>query len=126
MAIEALDTGIIASSAPVSDAVRAGKHLWVVVVAEDPATGTIVDGDITVQTHRALENMKMALAVAGGTLKNVVQVQIFLIERADAKAMNAVYAQYFSAPYPVRATVVVKEFLAEGLRIEMTAQAVLD
>jgi enamine deaminase RidA (YjgF/YER057c/UK114 family) len=39
--------------------------------------------------------------------------------------MNAVYAEFFAKPYPVRATVVVKELLAEGLRIEITATAVL-
>ena len=46
-------------------------------------------------------------------------------DKADAKGMNKVYAEFFKPPYPVRATVAVKELLAEGLRIEITATAVL-
>ncbi|WP_421759852.1 RidA family protein [Devosia sp.] len=123
---EAIDTGIAPSSAPISDCVRSGKHVWLVVIAEDPKTGTIVAGDIEPQTRQALQNLDQAIRAAGGTLADIVQVQIFLVDRADAKGMNRVYAEYFvSRPFPVRATVVVKELLAEGLRIEITATAVL-
>ena len=123
---EAIDTGIAPSSAPISDCVRSGKHVWLVVIAEDPKTGTIIDGDIEIQTRQALQNLDQAIRAAGGTLADIVQVQIFLIDSADAKGMNRVYAEFFvSRPYPVRATVVVKELLAKGLRIEITATAVL-
>ena len=123
---EAIETGIAPSSAPISDCVRSGKHVWLVVIAEDPKTGTIVDGDIELQTRQALQNLDQAIRAAGGTLADIVQVQIFLIDSADAKGMNRVYAEFFvSRPYPVRATVVVKELLAKGLRIEITATAVL-
>lgn len=123
---EAIDTGIAPSSAPISDCVRSGKHVWLVVIAEDPKTGTIVDGDIELQTRQALQNLDQEIRAAGGTLADIVQVQIFLIDSADAKGMNRVYAEFFvSRPYPVRATVVVKELLAKGLRIEITATAVL-
>ena len=64
---------------------------------------------------------------AGGGLRNLAMVQIFLTDSAAAAGMNAVYREYFTAqPFPVRATVVVKELLAKGLKIEMTATAVLD
>lgn len=126
MTIESIATGIAPSSAPVSDAVRAGKQVWLVAIAEDPETGAIVDGGIEGQTRRTLENLDMAVRAAGGTLANIVQVQVFLIDSADAAGMNAVYREYFTAPYPVRATVVVKELLAKGLRVEMLATAVLD
>lgn len=123
---EAIDTGIAPSSAPISDCVRSGKHVWLVVIAEDPKTGTIVGGDIELQTRQALQNLDQSIRAAGGTLADIVQVQIFLIDSADAKGMNRVYAEFFvSRPYPVRATVVVKELLAKGLRIEITATAVL-
>jgi 2-iminobutanoate/2-iminopropanoate deaminase len=123
---EAIDTGIIASSAPISDCVRSGKHVWLVVIAEDPKTGVIVDGGIEPQTRQALQNLEQAVRAAGGTLADIVQVQIFLVDSDDAKGMNRVYAEVFvSRPYPVRATVVVKELLAKGLRIEITATAVL-
>ena len=125
--IERIDTGIAPSSAPINDAVRAGKHVWLVAIAEDPATGEIVDGDIEAQARRCIQNLEIAIKAAGGTLANLVMVQIFLVDAADAKGMNAVYREFFTQqPFPVRATVVVKQLLAEGLRIEMTAQGVLD
>ncbi|MBD8064357.1 RidA family protein [Devosia sp. PTR5] len=125
--IERIETGIAPSSAPINDAVRAGKHLWLVAIAEDPDTGEIVQGGIEAQTRRCLDNLSIALRAAGGSLLNLVMVQIFLIDGADAAGMNAVYREVFTQqPYPVRATVVVKELLAKGLRIEITATAVLD
>ncbi|MEO6013741.1 MAG: RidA family protein [Devosia sp.] len=125
MPFETIATGIAPSSAPVSDANRAGKHVWLVAIAENPQTGDIVVGGIEAQTRQTLQNLDQAVRAAGGTLADVVSVQIFLIDKADAKGMNAVYAEFFKAPYPVRATVVVKELLAAGLRIEITATAVL-
>jgi enamine deaminase RidA (YjgF/YER057c/UK114 family) len=125
--IEKIETGIAPSSAPISDAVKAGRHLWLVAIAEDPVTGAVVEGGIEVQARRCIENLEIAVNAAGGTLANLVMVQIFLVDSADAAGMNAVYREFFTTqPYPVRATVVVKELLAKGLRIEMTATAVLD
>lgn len=123
--IERIDVGMAPSSAPVSDAVRAGKQVWLVAISEDPVTGEIVGGDIAVQARQTLENLKRGITAAGGTMANIVQVQIYLTDKADAADMNAVYREYFSPPYPVRATVLAG-LLAEGLRIEMLAQAVLD
>jgi len=125
--IERIETGIAPSSAPINDAVRAGKHLWLVAIAEDPVSGEIVEGGIEAQTRRCIDNLAIALEAAGGSLRNLVMVQIFLTDSADAAGMNAVYREYFTEqPYPVRATVVVKELLAAGLKIEMTATGVLD
>jgi len=124
--IEVIDTGIAPSASPVSDAVKAGNHLWLVVIAEDPDTGEIVPGGIEGQARQALRNLDQSVRAAGGTLKHIVQCQVFLTDRADFKAMNRVYAEFFKPPYPVRATVVVKELIAEGLRIEITATAVID
>ena len=125
--IERIETGIAPSSAPINDAVRAGKHVWLVAIAEDPVTGDIVAGGIEAQARRCIQNLEIAIRAAGGTLANLTMVQIFLTDAADAPGMNAVYREFFTAqPYPVRATVVVKELLAKGLRIEITAQGVLD
>jgi enamine deaminase RidA (YjgF/YER057c/UK114 family) len=125
--IERIETGIAPSSAPINDAVRAGKHLWLVAIAEDPVSGEIVEGGIEAQTRRCIDNLVIALNAAGGSLRNLVMVQIFLTDSADAAGMNAVYREYFTElPFPVRATVVVKELLAAGLKIEMTATGVLD
>jgi len=123
--IEVIDTGIAPSSSPVNDCIRVGRQVWLVVIAEDPATGEIVDGDIEKQTRQTLANLDQAIRAASGTLADIVQVQVFLIDKADAAGMNRVYAEFFKKPYPVRATVVVKELLAAGLRIEITATAML-
>jgi 2-iminobutanoate/2-iminopropanoate deaminase len=126
MPFESFPTGIAPSSAPIADSNRAGNHVWLVAIAEDPQTGAMVAGGIEVQTRRTLQNLDIAVRAAGGTIKDVVNVQIFLIDSVDAKGMNAVYREFFTEPpYPVRATVVVKELLADGLRIEITATAVV-
>ena len=104
---------------------KAGNHVWLVVIAENPDTGDIIEGDIEAQARQTLQNLDQAVRASGGTLANIVQCHVFLTERADFKAMNRVYAEFFKPPYPVRATVVVKELIAEGLRIEITATAVI-
>jgi enamine deaminase RidA (YjgF/YER057c/UK114 family) len=125
--IEVIDTGNAPSSHPINDCVRAGNHVWMVVIAEDPTTGAITDGDIEAQTRQALSNLKQAVTAAGGALTDIVQVQVFLIDREDAPGMNRIYAEFFNQkPYPIRATVVVKELLAKGLRIEVTATAIVE
>jgi 2-iminobutanoate/2-iminopropanoate deaminase len=122
--IEKIDVGMTPSSAPVSDCVRAGKQVWLVAIAEDPATGNIVSGDIEVQTRQTLENLRHAITAAGGTMADIAQVQVFLTDKADAAGMNAVYREYFNEPYPVRATVIAG-LLAEGLKVEMLATGVI-
>ena len=122
--IEKIDVGMAPSNAPVSDCVKAGQQVWLVAIAEDPATGEIVAGDIGVQTRRTLENLKRAITAAGGTMADITQVQIFLTDKADAAGMNAVYREYFTEPYPVRATVIAG-LLAEGLKVEMLATGVI-
>lgn len=125
MPFQPVATGIAPSSSPVADANRAGNHVWMVAIAEDPVTGEIVAGGIEAQSRRTLQNLDIAVRAAGGTMADIVDVRVFLVDRADSKGMNAVYAEFFQKPYPVRATVVVKELLADGLRVEMTATAVL-
>ncbi|WP_338661502.1 RidA family protein [Pararoseomonas sp. SCSIO 73927] len=122
---EAVETGIIRSKGPISGTVRKGGLVITAQVPKDPVTGTIVEGDIAVQTRRALENLRMAVEAAGGTLADVMLCQIYLTEASDAAGMNAVYREFFAEPYPCRATVVVKELLAPGMRIELIATAQL-
>lgn len=122
--IEKIDVGMAPSAAPVSDCIRAGRQVWLVAIAEDPATGEIVQGDIGVQSRQTLENLKRAITAAGGSMADITQVQVFLTEKSDAAGMNAVYREYFSEPYPVRATVIAG-LLAEGLKVEMLATGVI-
>jgi enamine deaminase RidA (YjgF/YER057c/UK114 family) len=67
----------------------------------------------------------MTLRGAGGDLRNVTQVQIFLADGGDMAVVNQVWTSYFSEPYPNRATVVVKSLIDPKARIEITAQAYL-
>ena len=120
---EVVDTGIVRSKGPINGTVRKGNMVLTAQIPKDPATGAIVSGDIETQTRRTLANLKMAIEAAGGTLADVMMVQIFLIDPADAAGMNRVYAETFAEPYPCRATVVAKELLAPGMRIEIIAQA---
>lgn len=122
--IDVIDTGIIPSKGPVNGTVRAGSMLFMAHVPKDPVTGAIVEGDIEVQTRRALANLRMAVEAAGGSLADVAQMLIHLIDRDDAAGMNKVYREVMPTPYPSRATVVVKELLTPGMRIEILAWAV--
>ena len=84
----------------------------------DPATGALVEGGIVEQTTQVLENMKEVLAAAGMTFQNVMKTTVFLTDINDFAAMNEVYAQYFSTPYPSRSAVQVAA-LPKGACVEI-------
>jgi 2-iminobutanoate/2-iminopropanoate deaminase len=110
---------------PYSQAIRAGSLLFVSgQVPIDPATGQIVNGDIGAQTHRVLRNISEILKAGGATLDHVVRTTVFLADMNDFAAMNEVYAGYFSAPAPARATVQVSR-LPKDARIEIDVIAVV-
>jgi len=95
-----------AAIGPYSQAVRAGSLLFVSgQIALDPETGTMVEGDVTVQTHRVFRNLAAILEAAGSSLDRVVRVGVFLADMNDFAAMNDVYATYFTNPAPARATI---------------------
>ena len=110
---------------PVSEVRRAGNTVWAVAISEDLETGDIVGADIETQTRRTLENLAVAFAQQGASLADVTQVQVFLVDSSDAKGMNKVYRTFFAEPWPVRATVVVKELLDPAMKVEMLAVAVV-
>ncbi len=109
---------------PYSQAFRAGDTLYLAgQLGLDPATRELVPGGIQAETRRALENLKAVLATAGFSLGEVVQAQVFLADLADFAAMNEVYATYFPAEPPARATVQVAA-LPRGARVEIALVAV--
>ncbi|EIM27589.1 Rid family detoxifying hydrolase [Microvirga lotononidis] len=111
-------------SAPLSPAVRLGNTLFISgQVAIDPITGAIVGDDVATQTHQVLTNIKTLVEAAGLTMKNVGKVGIFLTDVADFDTMNAVYAEFFDAPFPARATVGIT-LNNPSLLVEMDAIAV--
>jgi enamine deaminase RidA (YjgF/YER057c/UK114 family) len=87
------------------------------------AEGTILQGDITAQTRLTLQNLQAALSAVGGSLDDVQQVVLYLLDVGDMKAVDSVYAQMFKAPYPSRSTAVVAALIAPGMRIELMATA---
>jgi 2-iminobutanoate/2-iminopropanoate deaminase len=89
----------------------------------DPSTGELIAGGITEQTEQVFKNIAAVLAAAGKSFDDVVKSSVFLSDMANFSAMNAVYAQKFSAPYPARTTVAVRELPKSCLvEIEVIAQ----
>jgi len=108
---------------PYSQAVRAGGFLFLSgQIPLDPATGQVVDGDVTAQTRRVLDNLQAVLAAAGASLDAVVRTTIYLADLGDFATVNEVYGSYFASPAPARSTVQVAR-LPRDARIEIDAIA---
>lgn len=88
----------------------------------DPATGSFVEGGVKGQTRQALTNAGQILQEAGTDLSHVVKTTVYLADMADFAAMNEVYAQFFSEPYPARSAVAVKD-LPKGALVEVEVLA---
>lgn len=115
-----------AAVGPYSQAVRAGKFVFTAgQIPMDPATGKLVGGDIQAQTRRVLQNVQAVLEAAGASLANVVKVTVFLLDMGNFKAMNEVYAEFFTASPPARSAVQAAA-LPLGVDIEIEAIALLD
>ncbi|MGM9851788.1 MAG: RidA family protein [Muribaculaceae bacterium] len=103
---------------PYSQAIDTGTFVYASgQIPINPADGTIPAG-ITAQTAQSLSNVKAILTEAGLTMDNVVKTTVFLADMADFAAMNEVYAQAFSAPYPARSAVAVRD-LPKGVLVEI-------
>jgi len=105
---------------PYSQAIDSGAGLVFVSgqLPIDPATGTFPEGGVQEQTRQSLTNAKAILEAAGIGLQNVVKTTVFLADMGDFAAMNEVYAQFFSAPFPARSAVAVKT-LPKGALVEI-------
>ncbi|MBF0340741.1 MAG: RidA family protein [Magnetococcales bacterium] len=110
---------------PYSQAIRAGEWLFVSgQIPLDPATGLLVEGDISRQMEQVLVNLTAILAAAGADLGQVVKSTLYLVDLNDFATVNGVYARHFQAPYPARSTVGVAA-LPKGARVEMDVVACL-
>jgi 2-iminobutanoate/2-iminopropanoate deaminase len=110
---------------PYSQAVRAGSHIYCSgQVPIDPATGLIIDGDISVQTRQVLTNLSRVLEAAGASLDQVVKTTVYLADMDDFAAMNAVYGTFFSSPAPARSTIQAAR-LPRDARVEIDVIAVI-
>ena len=86
----------------------------------DPATMEIVEGGVDAQITRVFENLSAVAKASGGSLKDVVKLNIFLTDLGCFPIVNEIMARYFAEPYPARAAVGVAE-LPKGVAVEMDA-----
>jgi 2-iminobutanoate/2-iminopropanoate deaminase len=108
---------------PYSQAVIAGNFVFLAgQIPIDPKTGELVDGGIKEQTRRVLENIKAVLEKAGCSLKDVVNVTVFLKDLSHFNEFNEVYSEYFSENKPARATIQVAA-LPKNALVEIVAIA---
>jgi 2-iminobutanoate/2-iminopropanoate deaminase len=114
-----------AAIGPYSQAIRAGDFLFVSgQIPLDPATGTLIEGDIAEQTHRVLRNLAAILEAAGASFHHVVKTTVYLADMSEFAAMNEIYGTYFPAPAPARATVQAAR-LPRDVRVEIDLIAYL-
>ena len=109
---------------PYSQATSARGFLFTAgQIALDPATGQIVEGDVTRQTERVMENLKAILEAAGSSFDGVVKTTVYLKDMGDFAAMNQVYGRYFATNPPARSTVEAAR-LPRDVRVEIDLIAV--
>lgn len=108
-----------AAIGPYSQAIEANGFVYASgQLPIDPATGAFPEGGIKEQTRQSLLNAQAILQQAGLDLKNVVKTTVLLADIADFGAMNEVYAEFFSQPYPARSAFAVKA-LPTGALVEI-------
>lgn len=110
---------------PYSQAIKANGFVFLSgQVAFDPQTQQMVDGDVSRQTERVLENLKGIVEAAGSSLNHVVKTTVFLADMNDFAAMNEVYGRYFTSHLPARSTIQAAR-LPRDARVEIDLIALL-
>jgi reactive intermediate/imine deaminase len=106
---------------PYSQAIKAGSMVFLSgQIPLDPETMELVEGDMAAQTHQVFKNLIEVAEAAGGGLHNAVKLTIYLTDLSDFAVVNGIMAEYFSEPYPARATVQVSA-LPKGSAVEIDA-----
>ena len=112
-------------SLPFSEAVRVGNLLFLSgQIGNLPGTTTLAPGGIGPESRQTLENIRAILARHGATLKDVVKCTVFLADMGEWGAFNAVYREFFTAPYPARSALG-SSGLAFKARVEVECVAVV-
>jgi len=108
-----------------SQAVRVGDTVYLSgQIPLNPVDGTLVEGDIEQEIRRVFDNLDAVTEAAGGSLNDIVKLNIFLTDLTHFATVNSVMAGYFAEPYPARAAVGVAA-LPRGARVEMDGIMVL-
>jgi reactive intermediate/imine deaminase len=104
-----------------SQAVKAGQTVYLSgQIPLVPETMEMIEGDIEVQIRRVFDNLQAVAKAAGGTLSDVVKLNVFLTDLAHFPVVNQVMAEYFTEPYPARAAIGVAA-LPKDAGVEMDA-----
>lgn len=102
-----------------SQAIKAGSTVYLSgQIPLDPATMTLVEGDMEAQIRRVFDNLAAVCEAAGGGLQDIVKLNIFLADLSHFALVNEVMASYFQQPYPARAAIGVAA-LPKGAGVEM-------
>ena len=122
---KAVKTDLYASKAPLEWAVVANNTLYTAQIPINKE-GNVVDGGIEAQTRQTMDNLVHTLESAGVTTNEVLQVLIYVTDRSYLATVNKVYAEYFQAPFPNRAAVVVAGLAREEMLVELVVYAQAD
>lgn len=122
---QVIDVSLPALNQPFSWAVKARGLLF---TAHGPVRpdASIDTGPIEDQARLTFSNLRQAVQAAGGTLADVTQVLIYMTDVQDMKAIDAVYREFFEAPYPNRSSMGVNGLVVPGMKIEIVAYASID
>jgi 2-iminobutanoate/2-iminopropanoate deaminase len=114
------------SIGPYSQGIKHGDTVYVSGQGPiDPDSGEVIDGDVAAQTERTLENVAAILAAAGTGLDSVLKVTVYLDDTAAYGAVNEVYQEYMTDPFPARSAVEAAEFPID-VDIEIEAIATVE
>ena len=110
-----------AAIGPYSQAIKAGSIVFLSgQIPLDPQSMEIAFDDIAAQTHQVFKNLIAVAKAAGGSLSNAAKLTIYLTDLGDFAVVNEIMAEYFSEPYPARATIQVSA-LPKGSKVEIDA-----
>jgi 2-iminobutanoate/2-iminopropanoate deaminase len=111
---------------PYSQAIQVGNLVYTSgQIPIDPATGAFAEGGIKEQTRQSLLNVQAILKEAGTSMEKVIKTTVFMADMNDFAAMNTVYAEFFTEPFPARSAVAVKT-LPKGALVEIEVVAEID
>ena len=114
--VDFLNTGKANPNLPFSQIVKAGNTLYMSgQIGINPATGKLAAGGFEGEAKQTLENIKRTLEQHNYSMSNIVKCTVMLTNISDFKAFNAIYTQYFSAPYPARSAFAVNALALDSL-----------
>jgi reactive intermediate/imine deaminase len=110
-----------------SRAVRLDRLVFVAgVVGQKPGTRDLVGGEFEAEARQALENLKASVEASGSVMANVLKCTVYITQAADFAAFNKVYVKLFPSDPPARSSVVVKELVVPGARLEIDCVTYVD